>query len=143
MQFPIGLLQFQRCPINYNIVIKWSSLHFCVFYSRLSQNVVSYYFFGYFLLSFIIFPYVCQGGKIGIHIFLDKPVTMRPKKTRVDLGKGSLEYWVSIIKPNRIFYEISGVSKIVAKAAMKIAAYKMPIRTQFVIVISDKNMNDG
>jgi large subunit ribosomal protein L16 len=58
-------------------------------------------------------------------------------------GKGFLEYWVSVVKPNRILYEISGVSKTVARTTMRIVAYKMPIRTQFVTVISNKNMSDG
>jgi large subunit ribosomal protein L16 len=57
-------------------------------------------------------------------------------------GKGSPEYWVSVVKPNRILYEISGVPETIARASMRIAAY-MPIRTQFVTVIFDKNMSDG
>nr|YP_009531725.1 ribosomal protein L16 [Leiosporoceros dussii]AXZ70925.1 ribosomal protein L16 [Leiosporoceros dussii] len=76
--------------------------------------------------------YARRGGKIWIRIFPDKPVTMRPAETRMGSGKGSPEYWVSVVKPNRILYEISGVSENIAKAAMKIAAYKMPIRTQFI-----------
>ncbi len=68
---------------------------------------------------------------------------MRPVETRMGSGKGFPEYWVSIVKLNRILYEISGVPETVARAAMRIVAYKMPIRTQFVIIISDKNMSDG
>ncbi len=59
------------------------------------------------------------------------------------LGKGSPKYWGFVVKPNRILYEICGVPKIVAKTTMKIITYKMPINTQFVISISDTNMNDG
>jgi large subunit ribosomal protein L16 len=68
---------------------------------------------------------------------------MRPAETHMGSGKGFLEYWVFVVKPNRILYEVSGVPETVAKAAMRIVIYKMPIRTQFVIVISDKNMSDG
>nr|YP_009109169.1 ribosomal protein L16 [Corallorhiza trifida]AIW51637.1 ribosomal protein L16 [Corallorhiza trifida] len=74
-----------------------------------------------------------RGGKIWLRIFPDKPITVRPTETRMGSGKGSPEYWVSVVKPGRILYEMSGVSETVAKAAMKIAACKMPIRTQFVI----------
>lgn len=58
---------------------------------------------------------------------------MRPAETRMGSGKGSPEYWVSVVKPGKILYEISGIPEITARAAMKIAAYKMPIRTQFIV----------
>lgn len=77
--------------------------------------------------------YARRGGKIWIRIFPDKPVTQRPTETRMGSGKGSPEYWVSVVKPGRILYEMSGVSETVARAAIKIASCKMPIRTQFVI----------
>nr|QKV48125.1 50S ribosomal protein L16 [Risleya atropurpurea]QKV48142.1 50S ribosomal protein L16 [Risleya atropurpurea] len=77
--------------------------------------------------------YVCRGGKIWLRIFPDKPITVRPTETRMGSGKGSTEYWVSIVKPGQILYEMSGVSETVAKAAMEIVACKMPILTQFVI----------
>lgn len=76
--------------------------------------------------------YARRGGKLWIRIFPDKPITMRPAETRMGSGKGSPEFWVSIVKPGRIIYEISGVSENVAQAAMKLAAYKLPIRTQFI-----------
>nr|YP_009682172.1 ribosomal protein L16 [Fissidens nobilis]QDQ38663.1 ribosomal protein L16 [Fissidens nobilis] len=76
--------------------------------------------------------YARRGGKLWIRIFPDKPITMRPAETRMGSGKGSPEYWVSVVKPGRILYEINGVPEIVARAAMKIAAYKLPIRTQFI-----------
>nr|YP_001023739.1 ribosomal protein L16 [Angiopteris evecta]YP_009117801.1 ribosomal protein L16 [Angiopteris angustifolia]YP_009992468.1 50S ribosomal protein L16 [Angiopteris yunnanensis]A2T371.1 RecName: Full=Large ribosomal subunit protein uL16c; AltName: Full=50S ribosomal protein L16, chloroplastic [Angiopteris evecta]ABG79638.1 ribosomal protein L16 [Angiopteris evecta]AJE71332.1 ribosomal protein L16 [Angiopteris angustifolia]QNN90653.1 50S ribosomal protein L16 [Angiopteris yunnanensis] len=82
--------------------------------------------------------YARRGGKLWIRIFPDKPITMRPAETRMGSGKGSPEYWVSVVKPGRILYEISGVSENVARAAMKIAAYKMPIRTQFITTIKMK-----
>nr|YP_010894693.1 ribosomal protein L16 [Hypecoum leptocarpum]WJW71563.1 ribosomal protein L16 [Hypecoum leptocarpum] len=78
--------------------------------------------------------YARRGGKIWVRIFPDKPVTVRPTETRMGSGKGSPEYWVSVVKPGRILYEMVGVSEIVAREAIKIAASKMPIRTQFVSV---------
>nr|YP_009400566.1 50S ribosomal protein L16 [Vanilla aphylla]YP_009748504.1 ribosomal protein L16 [Vanilla madagascariensis]QHD19672.1 50S ribosomal protein L16 [Vanilla shenzhenica]QII90184.1 ribosomal protein L16 [Vanilla madagascariensis]BAX88179.1 50S ribosomal protein L16 [Vanilla aphylla] len=72
-----------------------------------------------------------RGGKIWVRIFPDKPVTIRSTETRMGSGKGSPEYWVSVVKPGRILYEMTGVSKTVAKAAMQIAACKMPILTKF------------
>nr|YP_009548702.1 ribosomal protein L16 [Gastoniella chaerophylla]AYW15677.1 ribosomal protein L16 [Gastoniella chaerophylla] len=71
-----------------------------------------------------------RGGKLWIRIFPDKPVTFRPAETRMGSGKGSPEYWVSVIKPGRIIYELSGVPEDVAKIAMKLAAHKMPIPTR-------------
>jgi large subunit ribosomal protein L16 len=76
--------------------------------------------------------YARRGGKLWIRIFPDKPITIRPAETRMGSGKGSPEYWVAVVKPGKILYEISGVSGNVAKAAMKIASYKMPIRTHFI-----------
>nr|YP_010260551.1 ribosomal protein L16 [Corybas diemenicus]UIX55524.1 ribosomal protein L16 [Corybas diemenicus] len=78
--------------------------------------------------------YARRGGKIWVRIFPDKPVTVRPTETRMGSGKGSPEYWVAVVKPGRILYEMNGISETVAKASMKIAACKMPIRTQFVIL---------
>ena len=66
-----------------------------------------------------------------MRIFPDKPVTIRPTETRMGSGKGSPEYWVAVVKPGRILYEMSGVSETVARAAISIAASKMPIRSQF------------
>nr|YP_010934946.1 ribosomal protein L16 [Gastrodia pubilabiata]WKV29265.1 ribosomal protein L16 [Gastrodia pubilabiata] len=80
--------------------------------------------------------YMCRGGKLWVRIFPDKPVTIRPKETRMGTSKGSPEYWVYVLKPGRILYEMSGVSETVAKTAMKIATYKIPIRTKFVIFSS-------
>nr|YP_009744135.1 ribosomal protein L16 [Aristida stipitata]YP_009744220.1 ribosomal protein L16 [Aristida congesta]YP_009744303.1 ribosomal protein L16 [Aristida diffusa]QIE12905.1 ribosomal protein L16 [Aristida stipitata]QIE12990.1 ribosomal protein L16 [Aristida congesta]QIE13073.1 ribosomal protein L16 [Aristida diffusa] len=75
--------------------------------------------------------YARRGGKIWVRIFPDKPVTMRPTETRMGSGKGSPEYWVAVVKPGRILYEMSGVSETIARAAISIAASKMPIRSQF------------
>nr|YP_009548268.1 ribosomal protein L16 [Onychium japonicum]AYW14814.1 ribosomal protein L16 [Onychium japonicum] len=73
-----------------------------------------------------------RGGKLWIRIFPDKPVTMRPAETRMGSGKGSPEYWVSVIKPGRIIYELGGVPEDVAEIAMAMAAHKMPIATRLV-----------
>ena len=75
--------------------------------------------------------YVRRGGKLWIRIFPDKPVTMRPAETRMGSGKGAPEYWVAVVKPGKILYELKGVPETVARAAMRIAAYKMPVKTQF------------
>nr|QNH93657.1 ribosomal protein L16 [Christensenia aesculifolia] len=84
--------------------------------------------------------YARRGGKLWIRIFPDKPITIRPAETRMGSGKGSPEYWVSVVKPGRILYEISGVSENMARAAMKIAAYKIPIRTQFITTTKVKEL---
>nr|QTW90215.1 ribosomal protein L16 [Corydalis saxicola]QTW90397.1 ribosomal protein L16 [Corydalis saxicola]QTW90558.1 ribosomal protein L16 [Corydalis tomentella] len=78
--------------------------------------------------------YARRGGKVWVRTFPDKPVTRRPTETRMGSGKGSPEYWVSVVKPGRILYEMVGVSEKVAREAISIAASKMPIRTQFFIV---------
>nr|YP_009136214.1 ribosomal protein L16 [Orthotrichum obtusifolium]AKC99444.1 ribosomal protein L16 [Orthotrichum obtusifolium] len=85
--------------------------------------------------------YARRGGKLWIRIFPDKSITMRPAETRMGSGKGSPEYWVSVVKPGRILYEISGIPETIAKAAMRIAAYKMPIRTQFITTTLVKKIN--
>lgn len=77
--------------------------------------------------------YIRRGGKIWIRIFPDKPVTMRPAETRMGSGKGSPEYWVAVVKPGRILYEISGVTEEIAREAMRLAANKLPIKTKFII----------
>lgn len=77
--------------------------------------------------------YVRRGGKIWIRIFPDKPVTMRPAETRMGSGKGAPEYWVAVVKPGRIMYEMNGVPESTAREAMRLAAFKMPIKTKFVI----------
>ncbi len=73
-----------------------------------------------------------RGGKVWIRIFPDKPVTEKPAETRMGKGKGSPEYWVSVVKPGRIMFELAGVSEELAKEAMRLAANKLPIKTKFV-----------
>jgi large subunit ribosomal protein L16 len=77
--------------------------------------------------------YIKRGGKIWIRIFPDKPITARPAETRMGSGKGSPEYWVAVVKPGRIMYEIAGVTEETAKEALRLASYKMPIKTKFVV----------
>ena len=77
--------------------------------------------------------YIKRGGKVWIKIFPDKPVTAKPAETRMGSGKGSPEYWVAVVKPGRVMFEMDGVAEDVAKEAMRLAAHKLPIRTQFVV----------
>lgn len=76
--------------------------------------------------------YIKRGGQVWIKIFPDKPVTAKPAETRMGSGKGSPEYWVAVVKPGRIMFEMAGVSEEVAKEAMRLAAHKLPIQTKFV-----------
>lgn len=76
--------------------------------------------------------YIRRGGRIWIRIFPDKPVTMRAAETRMGSGKGSPEYWVAVVKPGRILYEIAGVPEPTAREAMRLAANKLPIKTKFI-----------
>ena len=77
--------------------------------------------------------YTKRGGKVWIKIFPDKPVTQKPAETRMGSGKGSPEYWVSVVKPGRIMFEIAGVSEEVAREALRLASHKLPIKTKVVI----------
>ncbi len=74
---------------------------------------------------------VKRGGKLWIRIFPDKPVTKKPLETRMGKGKGNPEEWVAVVKPGRILYELEGVTPEVAARAMKLASYKLPVKTRF------------
>ncbi len=76
--------------------------------------------------------YIRRGGKIWIRVFPDKPVTMRPAETRMGSGKGNPEYWVAVVKPGRILFEIAGVPEETAREAMRLASFKLPIKTKFI-----------
>ena len=76
--------------------------------------------------------YIKRGGQVWIKIVPDKPVTEKPAETRMGSGKGSPEYWVSVVKPGRVLFEIAGVSEETAKEAMRLAANKLPIKCKFV-----------
>ena len=74
--------------------------------------------------------YTKRGGKVWIKIFPDKPVTQKPAETRMGSGKGSPEYWVSVVTPGRVMFEIAGVPEDAAKEALRLASHKLPIRTK-------------
>lgn len=76
--------------------------------------------------------YIKRGGKVWIKIFPDKPVTAQPAETRMGKGKGNLEYWVAVVKPGRVMFEISGVSEEIAKEALRLAVHKLPIKCKIV-----------
>ena len=76
--------------------------------------------------------YIRRGGKVWIKIFPDKPITEKPAETRMGSGKGSPEYWVAVVKPGRIMFEMNGVSEEVAREAMRLASHKLPIKCKFI-----------
>ena len=76
--------------------------------------------------------YTKRGGQVWIKVFPDKPVTKKPAETRMGSGKGSPEYWVAVVKPGRIMFEIAGVSEEVAREALRLASHKLPIKTKVV-----------
>jgi large subunit ribosomal protein L16 len=78
--------------------------------------------------------HVKRGGKLWIRIFPDKPVTVKPAETRMGKGKGNPEFWVAVVKPGRIMFELEGVDFDVAKEAMRLASHKLPIKTKFVAI---------
>ena len=76
--------------------------------------------------------YIKRGGQVWIKIFPDKPITEKPAETRMGSGKGSPEYWVAVVKPGRVLFEIKGVSEETAREAMRLAMHKLPIKCKFV-----------
>ena len=76
--------------------------------------------------------YIKRGGKVWIKIFPDKPVTTKPAETRMGSGKGSLEYWVAVVKPGRVMFEIAGVSEEIAREALRLAMHKLPCKCKIV-----------
>ena len=81
--------------------------------------------------------YIKRGGQVWIKIFPDKPITEKPAETRMGSGKGSPEYWVAVVKPGRILFEMDGVAEEVAKEAMRLASHKLPIKTKFISKASE------
>ena len=77
--------------------------------------------------------YIRRGGQVWIRIFPDKPVTRKPAETRMGGGKGAPDHWVAVVKPGRMLFELGGVGEEVAKGAMRLASYKLPIGTKFVL----------
>lgn len=76
--------------------------------------------------------YIKRGGKVWIKIFPDKPVTEKPAETRMGSGKGSPEYWVAVVKPGRVMFEIAGVSEEIAREALRLASHKLPVKCKIV-----------
>ena len=79
----------------------------------------------------VLTRYVKRGGKLWIRVFPDKAITARPAGTRMGSGKGAPDYWVAVIQPGRVIYEVTGLTETIARQALKIAAYKMPVKTKF------------
>lgn len=75
--------------------------------------------------------YIKRGGKVWIKIFPDKPITSKPAETRMGSGKGAPEYWVAVVKPGRVLFEIAGVTEDVAREAFRLASHKLPVKTRF------------
>lgn len=84
--------------------------------------------------------FVKRGGKVWIDIFPHKPITKHPAEARMGSGKGNVEYWVAVVKPGRVMFEMAGVSEADAREAMRLAGYKLPIKTKFV---KKENNNEG
>ena len=84
--------------------------------------------------------YIKRGGKVWIKIFPDKPITNKPAETRMGSGKGTLEYWVAVVKPGRVMFEISGVSEEIAKEALRLATHKLPCKCK---VVSRADLEGG
>ena len=82
--------------------------------------------------------YTKRGGQVWIKIFPDKPITEKPAETRMGSGKGSPEYWVAVVKPGRIMFEMDGVSEEVAREAMRLASHKLPIKCKFIVKENDE-----
>lgn len=87
--------------------------------------------------------YTKRGGRVWIKIFPDKPVTKKPAETRMGKGKGSPEYWVAVVKPGRVMFEIAGVSEEVAREALRLATHKLPIKCKIVKASEDTKINQG
>ena len=86
--------------------------------------------------------YIKRGGQVWIKIFPDKPVTQKPAETRMGSGKGSPEYWVAVVKPGRVMFEIAGVSEEIAREAMRLAAHKLPVKCKFIRKAEEVSSNE-
>ena len=87
--------------------------------------------------------YIRRGGNIWIKVFPDKPVTEKPAETRMGSGKGAPEYWVAVVKPGRVLFELGGVEEDVAREAMRLAAMKLPIKTRFIAKNKEESEGDS
>ena len=86
--------------------------------------------------------FIKRGGKVWIKIFPDKPITKNPAETRMGSGKGSLEYWVAVVKPGRVMFEMAGVTEEVAREAFRLAAHKLPVKTKFIYAENNEGGED-
>ena len=84
--------------------------------------------------------YIKRGGKVWIKIFPDKPVTTKPLGTRMGSGKGAVEYWVAVVKPGRVMFEIAGVSEEIAREALRLATHKLPVKCK---IVSKEDLEGG
>ena len=87
--------------------------------------------------------YIKRGGKVWIKIFPDKPVTAKPAETRMGSGKGSLEYWVAVVKPGRVMFELAGVAEETAREALRLAVHKLPMKCKIVSRAEQEMAGDG
>ncbi len=87
--------------------------------------------------------YIKRGGQVWIKIFPDKSVTKKPAETRMGSGKGSPEYWVAVVKPGRVMFELSGVPEETAREAMRLAQHKLPIKTKFITRAEQEKVTGG
>ena len=86
--------------------------------------------------------FIKRGGKVWIKIFPDKPITKKPAETRMGSGKGSLEYWVAVVKPGRVLFEMEGIPEETAREAFRLAAHKLPIKTKFILATKTEGGED-
>ncbi|HIE17633.1 MAG TPA: 50S ribosomal protein L16 [Dehalococcoidia bacterium] len=91
----------------------------------------------------VMVRYLRRGGQMWIRIFPDKPVTRKPAETRMGSGKGSPDHWVAVVRPGRMLFEISGIKENLAKEAMHLASYKLPIATRFVVKETAKEKEEA
>ncbi len=87
--------------------------------------------------------FIKRGGQVWIKIFPDKPITKKPAETRMGSGKGSVEYWVAVVKPGRVLFEMAGVPEDVAREALRLATHKLPIKTKFIKAENVENNEGG
>ena len=87
--------------------------------------------------------FIKRGGKVWIDIFPHKPITKKPAETRMGSGKGAVEYWVAVVKPGRVLFEMDGVDEVTAREAMRLAGHKLPIKTKFMIKEIEQEGGEG
>ena len=87
--------------------------------------------------------YTKRGGQVWIKIFPDKPVTAKPAETRMGSGKGAPEYWVAVVKPGRVLFEVKGVSEEIAREALRLAGHKLPLKTKFIMTAPEAKTEAG